>query len=52
MRNSLYAGAHFQEQLERITMPISDYKKIIAALGRTLDLMQDIDKAVPCWPMQ
>lgn len=31
---------------------LQHYKKIIPALSRTRDLMQEIDKAIPQWPIQ
>lgn len=37
------------------TLPHEDlqhYKKIIVALGRTIDLMQKIDEVIPQWPIQ
>lgn len=31
---------------------LQHYKKIVAALGRTIELMNDIDETIPKWPVQ
>ena len=31
---------------------LQHYKKIVAALGRTIELMREIDQAIPKWPME